>query len=191
MKRGTRGGGLHQSGVGLNLYSPDELDALHLAALEVLDRTGLFVEDDEALDVFADGRCRVDRETHIVRIPPEVVEEALRRSPALYRMGARDPGNDLALGGDGVHFATFLVGLSVNDLESGERRSSTLRDVADAAVLVDALDNIDIFNVSGSAFDAPQQTTDSLHTFAAALNHTTKAIFPGTCTYLASQGAME
>lgn len=191
MKRRIRAGGLHQSGVGLNLYSPDELDALHLAALEVLDRTGLFVEDDEALDVFADGRCRVDRETHIVRIPPEVVEEALRRSPALYRMGARDPGNDLALGGDSVHFATFLVGLSVNDLESGERRPSTLRDVADAAVLVDALDNIDIFNVSVTAFDAPQQTTDSLHTYAAALNHTTKAIFPGTCTYLASQGAME
>jgi trimethylamine---corrinoid protein Co-methyltransferase len=192
MRRGTHAGGMHQGGASLSLYSQDELAAFHRATLEVLERTGLFVEDDDALDVFADGGCRVDRETHIVKIPPEVVEESIRSSSPVFGLGARDPKNDLALGGDAVLFATFMVGVSVNDLETGERRPSTVRDVSEMAVLTDALDNIDLFNVPLTAFDAPQRSTESLHSYAAALKNTTKAVFPGVvCTYLAAQGALE
>jgi trimethylamine---corrinoid protein Co-methyltransferase len=192
MRRGTHAGGTYQGGAGLSLYSPDALAAFHRATLEVLERTGLFVEDDDALDVFADGGCRVARERHIVKIPPEVVEESIRRTPPVYRMGARDPKNDLRLGGDAVHFSTFMVGVSVNDLESGEQRPSTVNDVREMAVLADALENIDLFNVPVTAFDAPQQATESLHSYAAALDHTSKPVFPGSvCTYLAAQGALE
>ena len=61
----------------LSVFTDDEIDDIHLATLEVLERTGVWVELDEALDVFADGGCLVDRETHVVRIPPPVVEEAI------------------------------------------------------------------------------------------------------------------
>jgi trimethylamine--corrinoid protein Co-methyltransferase len=157
----------------------------------VLERTGLVVEDDDALDVFADGGCRVDRETHIVKIPPELVEESIRQAGPVFGVGARDPKNDFVLGGNAVHFGTFMVGVSVNDLESGQLRPSTVRDVTEMAILADALESIDQFNVPVTSFDAPETSTESLHGYAAALNNTTKAIFPGVVTYLAAQGALE
>ena len=61
-----------------------EMDDIHDATLEVLERTGVFVEDDEALAVFSDGGCEVDRETHVAKIPPEVVEQALHGAPAAW-----------------------------------------------------------------------------------------------------------
>lgn len=192
MRRGIRVGGMHRGGASLGLLSSDDMTAIHHGTLEVLERTGLFVQDDDALDVFADGGCRVERETHTVKISPEVVEEAIRKTPSIYRMGARNPANDLALGGDRVQFATFMVGLNVNDLETGERRPSLLQDVREMALLADALENIDLFNVPVTATDAPHEVTESLHSYAAALNATTKAVFPGSLsTFLAAQGALE
>ena len=45
--------------------SDGDLHDIHLATLEVLERTGVWVEADDARDVFRDGGCRVDRETRI------------------------------------------------------------------------------------------------------------------------------
>jgi trimethylamine--corrinoid protein Co-methyltransferase len=44
--------GKNQSGgFGLNLFSDDELHEIHLATLEVLQHTGIFVENEEALAI--------------------------------------------------------------------------------------------------------------------------------------------
>ena len=44
-------------GVAFNLevFSEDELDEIHLATLEVLEQTGVFVEDEKALKVYDGG----------------------------------------------------------------------------------------------------------------------------------------
>ncbi len=63
MNRGQHAGRARSGGLSLNVFTPDEIDDIHLATLEVLERTGVFVEDDEPLDIFSDGGCLVDRET--------------------------------------------------------------------------------------------------------------------------------
>ena len=68
-------------GIGMRPLSDGDLQDIHLASLEVLERTGMWVEADDAIDIFADGGCRVDRETRRVRIPPELVEDAIRSTP--------------------------------------------------------------------------------------------------------------
>ena len=67
--------GLPRDGLGMAPLSEGDLQDIHLASLEVLERTGMWVEADDAIDVFADGGCRVDRDTRMVRLPPAVVEE--------------------------------------------------------------------------------------------------------------------
>ena len=42
-------------GFGLKMFSEDELYAIHLATLKVLGRTGIKVESEEALEIFASG----------------------------------------------------------------------------------------------------------------------------------------
>ena len=52
------------------MFTEAEPNDIHLGSLEVLERTGMWVEADDALDIFSDGGCIVDRETRMVRIPP-------------------------------------------------------------------------------------------------------------------------
>lgn len=144
MKRGFTAGGLCHAGAGLRLLTDDELAVIQRATLEVLERTGVWVEADDALDVFADGGCRVDRSTHVVKVPACLVEDAIEAAPRSFRLCGRDPRNEVLLGGDGVHFMNFGIGLRVSDRVTGENRESLKSDVADAARLVDWCDQIDV-----------------------------------------------
>jgi trimethylamine---corrinoid protein Co-methyltransferase len=139
MKRGFHRGGERRAAADIRILSEDALKEIHLGTLEVLERTGIWVEQDEALDIYADGGCHVDRERHIVCIPPQLVEEALAATPPTVTLWAeRDPSNDVVLGGTRVAFTNFAVGLMMNDLESGERRPTVLTDCADIARVMDA-----------------------------------------------------
>ncbi len=50
MSRNPRAGQRGSGGLSLEVFTADELREIHLATLEVLSRTGVFVEDDEALE---------------------------------------------------------------------------------------------------------------------------------------------
>ena len=99
----------------------------------MLEQTGVFVEADDALDVYADGGCRVDRETHTVRIPPHVVEEAIRSCPS--RIVSQGHGEDepsvREMGR--VSFTNFCEGMMFIDPWTGEYRSPTKEDVGTVA----------------------------------------------------------
>ena len=82
MQRNPQSGQASSEGLYLEVLTPDEIEDIHKATLEVLEQTGVFVEADDALDIYADGGCKVDRETHTVRIPPHIVEEASARARA-------------------------------------------------------------------------------------------------------------
>jgi len=57
-------------GFSLKTFSNDELYAIHLATLEVLEQTGIRVERDRAMDIFEEGGGVVDRKKNLVKIPP-------------------------------------------------------------------------------------------------------------------------
>ena len=145
----------------LEVLSAADLDAIHAETLEVLDETGVFVEDDEALDIFADGGARVDRETRMVRLPGDVVEAAIAACP-------HDAGGP-------VTFSNFDEGVMYVDPRSGARREPRKADAADAALLVDALPNIDSYGAAVRPTDVPA-TTAAVHGCEAALLSTTKQV---------------
>jgi trimethylamine--corrinoid protein Co-methyltransferase len=61
----------------LNNLTDDELNDIHQATIEVLEKTGLFIETDEALQVFDGAGAEVDRQKKIVKIPAQLVEDAI------------------------------------------------------------------------------------------------------------------
>ena len=69
MKRNQHAGRLVSDGVGISALSEADLDAIHHASLEVLERAGVYVEDDQALALFADAGCRIDKEKNVAKIP--------------------------------------------------------------------------------------------------------------------------
>jgi trimethylamine--corrinoid protein Co-methyltransferase len=122
MKRNLQAGRLAGTGLSLNILSDDELQQIHYGTLEVLNDTGVFVEDDAALDRFEQGGARVDHDARIVKIPPHVVEDAIRSAPPKVVLYGRDPKHDIVLEGSRIHFTNFSEGVMVNDPYTGENR---------------------------------------------------------------------
>lgn len=163
----------HSGGCNLNIFSDGDLEDLHLATLEILDRTGVFVESDEALDLFSDAGCRVDRETRIVRIPATAVANALRTVRPSFRLCGRDPKDDVLVEQGRTVFALFGEGLFVNDVETGERRKSTKQDMADLIRVGDALNEIEVNNAAIIPRDVPNDNAE-IHSLEAVFHNTTK-----------------
>jgi len=175
VKRNLFAGRPRSGGLSLSVFNESELDDIHLATLEVLERTGVFVEADEALDIFADGGCPVDRDTHVVRIPPHVVEDAIAAAPSTFVLCGREPANDIVLAPGRVAFTNFSEGIRVVDPWTGEIRDSTKADIADIARLNDYLSDIDTHEISVGAKDAPPETC-AVHNAEMQYCNTTKPI---------------
>lgn len=175
MRRNDPAGRTTAFGVGIAPLSEGDVDAVHLATLEVLERTGAYVEDDQALALFADAGCRIDREKNVVRIPAHVVAEALASCPPAFWLCGREESRDVLLGASRVGFITFCEGIFMNDLETGENRPSRKSDVADICRLVDALSEIDAVASPVGARDVGEKAP-SAHGLEAMLASTTKHV---------------
>ena len=134
MKRNLHAGKRLSGGLRLQVFTDDELDEIHLATLEVLEKTGLFIGDDEALDVFDGGGAIVDRKNKIVKIPPYIVEDAIRSAPSKLYLAGRSPKNDYIMESNRVGFTNFGEGVFIVDPYTGELRETTKADVADSAL---------------------------------------------------------
>jgi trimethylamine--corrinoid protein Co-methyltransferase len=152
---------------------------IHLATLEVLERTGFWVEDDEALDLYADGGCFVDRGSRVVRARPETVEDAIAAAPErIVLYGRGNPEHDVVLEPGRVGFTNFSEGLQFVDPHTGVRRDATKADLAGIARMADCLSEIDTFGVAVGAHDVPTETA-AVHNAEAQLLNTTKPVDAG------------
>jgi len=180
MKRNLHAGIQLNGGLSLNILTDDEVNQIHLGTLELLDQTGVFVEDDKALDCFEKGGARVDRDTKMVQIPPYLVEEAIRSAPSKVILAGRDPKHDLVLESTRIHFTNFSEGVKINDLQTGENRNPVKQDLVETARVIDYLDEINFCEKALGAHDVNQGSVP-LHNAEAYLSNTTKhcAFGPG------------
>ena len=173
MKTKTSAGKKIRQGFGLDSFNDDQLYDIHLATLEVLAKTGLFVETEEALVIFDGAGAEVDRKSKIVKIPPYVVDDAIRSAPSEIVLAGRRPENDTVLEAGKVHFTNFSEGVEVVDPYNGSQRTPTKADLARAATLVDYLSDIDVCEKAVGAGDVFQDVVP-LHNAEAMLTNTTK-----------------
>jgi trimethylamine--corrinoid protein Co-methyltransferase len=178
VKRNLHAGRLSGGGLNLSVFTADEMEDIHLATLEVLERTGVFVEDEEALDIFDGAGAQIDSARKIVRLAPYLVEDAIRSAPPSFVACGRTPDRDYFMGAGRVGFTNFGEGIQLVDTYSGELRAPTKQDVADSARMVDALDDVDVYERALGAHEVPQEVA-ALHNADAILRNTTKHAFIG------------
>lgn len=158
MRRNVHAGHIESGGLRLEMFTDDELDDLHLGTLEVLERTGVFVADDQARQLFAGAGARVAGDG-VVRIPGHVVEEAIATAPSRLVLCGRDPSRDTVLEPGRVNFCNFGQAVYVVDA-SGDYRAAVIADSLDTARLIDALPEIDILMGTVAAADVPIATAN-------------------------------
>jgi len=157
----------------LEMLSKEQCEAIHLASLEILRRTGVRVYHEGALDLLREADA-VIADDNLVRLPPGLVEWALAQAPSRVALCKR--GSDEA--------AAPLEGRVVNcgpgsdcpnclDPRTGERRPFTIADVIDCIHVVDALPELGFCMSMGIPSDL-LTANPYRHQFALMLEHTAK-----------------
>ena len=163
-------------------YKPltdEQVKQIHEASLSILARTGVQVEQPEALRLFT--QAGVDVDGNRVRLPQSLVEDAVDKAPSRVVLAGRNPDNDLILEGARVHIGTGGAALQVLDLETGKIRRAVLQDVARMARIVDALDNIHFYLLPIYPTDTSKENVD-INSYYAGLANTTKHVQSGVYT---------
>jgi len=185
LRRNVHAGKVQSGGFSLNTFSEDELYEIHLATLEILDETGVFVEDPQALEAFEAAGAKIDKEQKIARLPSYLVEDCVRSAPAKILLAGRGPEKDFVVENNRVGFTNFGEGVQVFDPFTGDLREPTKQDVANTARVVDFLDEVDVYNRAVGAHEVPQDVAP-LHNAEAFFANTTKhcmvGSFSGFCT---------
>ena len=140
MKRNIYAGRSHSGGLEFRVLSETDKARIHASTLEVLQKTGVYVEDEQSLEIFAGGGCIIDPLKKMVKIPPHLVEDAIQSAPEIILMAGRDPKDDMVLEMGRVSFSCFGTAIKVTDPDTGEIRDSTKADLADCARVIDYLD---------------------------------------------------
>jgi trimethylamine--corrinoid protein Co-methyltransferase len=155
--------------------SDDQLERIHHASLEILDRTGVVLYDQDALDLFRKAGVPVV-EANRVHIPPGLVEWALSMSPKRVVLCDRHGRRAMPLERNNVFFGPGSDCPNILDHRTGERRPGTLQDIVDGIRVCDALPNIDFVMSLCIASDVANQELADRHQMRAMLMNTTKPV---------------
>src|SRR5437764_1370508 len=109
------------------VISDDQLEAIHLHSLEVLEDIGMDILLPEARDILGEAGAIVEGER--VSIGRDIIAEALKTPPAEFTFHARNPEHSIRLGGNWIAFAPVGGPPNCSDAERG-RRPGTLEDNA-------------------------------------------------------------
>ncbi len=125
----------------IEFLSVEQVEFIHNATLNILKETGLRFENKKALDIFKANDCLIDYDNMRVRFPEGLVEDSLSKAPSSFTVKARDPKNNLIIGGNSLHFFTF-PGMKTIDLETWEPIVATKKENYDAVIVLDALEHV-------------------------------------------------
>jgi len=159
----------------LKILSPEEVESIHRATLDIIESVGVKFPSPKALDIWASHGIKVDRNTMIVKVPPNVIETALKQTPPAFTLAALDSSLDLLLDGNHVYVGTDGCGVEIIDISTGERRRSCLQDVADIARVADYMEEIAFHWVPVSAQDCPPESR-GLYELSAIWRNSTKHV---------------
>jgi len=122
------------------LLTDDQVEKIHEASLRVLEHTGLRIDsEDAAKRLVRNGAEKHPSRKAVVTFPRSMVEETIKHIPRYGTYYARDPENDIKFDGETTYAHCEGGNPNFVDLETGETRMATHRDVCETVRIMDAL----------------------------------------------------
>jgi trimethylamine--corrinoid protein Co-methyltransferase len=163
----------------LDMLSESFIDQIVSEALDVLGKTGVLVENNEALRLLADAGCECIGQT--VSFKENLVEESLRTTPHSIKMYDRSGDLAINLEGDEIHFDPGSGALRILDPVTLEERDPVTKDLIRFATLTDALPNLAAQSTEMISFDVPEAMQDRYRLYIG-LQFSKKPVVTGTFT---------
>jgi trimethylamine--corrinoid protein Co-methyltransferase len=121
--------------------TPEDCARLHAASLSILERTGVRIHDEAAVERLRGAGARVGADGRVF-VPADLVAWALGVAPKSVTLHDRSGAPAMTLAGDNAYFGVGSDCMHIIDHRSGERRAAVLQDAVDGLTLVDALPNM-------------------------------------------------
>jgi trimethylamine--corrinoid protein Co-methyltransferase len=158
----------------ISILSEDDIELVHENTLYILEEIGVKVLSRKALDMLEKGGASVDPDIMTAYLPEYMVNEAVKSLPKKISLCARNPAHDMQAPKKGYpYMATNGTAVYTRDLETGEKRMTTAKDLRDYQILIDAIDSIDYAWPIVTAHDGPEGG-HGLYDFVTSLKGTTK-----------------
>jgi trimethylamine--corrinoid protein Co-methyltransferase len=124
----------------MSWLSDDEIAAVVRATTDVLECIGMRMSGSRALEALAAAGARVEGD--VVHFPAKLVLEAVAQCPRVVTMAGET--SDVVLDGGRSHFCVSGCGAKTLDFRSGMLRPSTLADLREGTVVLDATPELDV-----------------------------------------------
>ena len=158
----------------MKVLNAEQAWAIHRAALEILEKTGFKMEHPGALRMLVDAGAKVT-DSDWVKLPVHAVEEAMKSAPRQIDLYDQHGNLAMVLANGNSYYGTGSDATFTLDLETGQRRRTVLKDVANIARLVDALENMSFAMSMANPEDVPVEDI-YVYVFAEMVRNTSKPI---------------
>lgn len=127
------------------LLSDEDCQLIHEGSCRLLSDAGVHVESDKAVRMFRDNGATLKNER--VRIPREMVEQAIQQTAKTIHLHAKNAENNITIdvNAPAIYFGTGGQALNVLHYDNGAfvRKPATSRDLIDIVRICEQLDNVD------------------------------------------------
>jgi trimethylamine--corrinoid protein Co-methyltransferase len=144
----------------IELLSPGLVEKIVDEGLVLLEKQGVFVENQEALGLLAAAGAGVDTATQRARLGRKLVLDCLSSTPPSVTMYDRSGEKSYLVGGDEIHFDPGSAAVSLLDHETQEERKAATRDVVAFCRLVETLEHIHFQSTGLISSDVPAAIAD-------------------------------
>ena len=159
----------------IRVLTDEQIQRIHETSLAILERAGVLIPHEGMLSRFADMGATVDRQKHIVKIPPDLVMNLVKKAGKSFTLYGRDLTRKCEFGyGKRNHCSIGGEASWLDDL-CQPRRWSTLADVATGARFSDALQHINLVGAMADPHEIDVRYRP-VQVMAQTLKNTTKPI---------------
>ena len=145
----------------LEILSEGQIYAIHSASLEILERTGMKCNNEAALKIFQEGGAYVEGDR--VKIPPVMVEQALKSAPSRSLITGRRGKGKVLLERNVVNYGLGTDVPDHIDTYTHEIRPTVLKDIENISKVAQKCEHIDFTSNSGLASDVRPEMQDLYH----------------------------
>lgn len=164
---------LRKSNLNFQVLTEQQCQELHSAAVEILERVGVEIHSEKALEVAKKAGAYV--EGNRVKFPAALVEKCIRSAPSRVVLCDREGNRKMMLEGNRFYFGPGPTTSYTIDPFNGERKVPALEDTCRASRVMDSLPNIDFQMDFGTIRDVETKILD-VYAFEAMLNNSSKPI---------------
>jgi len=163
----------------LEIINNSKVERILEEAYNVLEKVGVLIENQEALQLLESAGAKVDRNNQKAYFSKSFIEKCVKSAPNSISVFDRDGKPALQLEGNNIHFDPGSAALTILDWETQRQRKPVTRDLINFSRLTHYLGNIAAQSTGIVSSDVPQEIGDRYRLFIA-LQNSTKPVVTGT-----------